>query len=102
MNAKAIDHPVASSPRSALLAGLAIAIGGAVLFSMKSVVAKLLYRYHIDVVTLIAFRMLFSFPVFAAVALWKMRTEAPLAPSDRWRLLGLGVIGYYVSSLLDF
>jgi len=69
---------------------------------MKAIVAKLLYRYHIDVVTLIAFRMLFSFPVFAAVAIWKMRTEAPLAPRDRWRLGGLGVIGYYLSSLLDF
>jgi drug/metabolite transporter (DMT)-like permease len=102
MITKAIDNTVAPSTRPALLAGLAIAIGGAVLFSMKAIVAKLLYRYHVDVVTLIGFRMLFSVPVFAAVAIWKMRTEAPLAPRDRWRLMGLGIIGYYVSSLLDF
>ncbi|MGJ9416874.1 DMT family transporter [Massilia sp. CMS3.1] len=89
-------------PRSAFVAGLAIAIGGAVLFSTKAVVAKLLYRYHIDAVTLIAFRMLFSLPVFAAVAFWKMRTEAPLGASDRWRIVGLGLIGYYLSSTLDF
>jgi drug/metabolite transporter (DMT)-like permease len=69
---------------------------------MKAVIAKLLYRYHMDAVTLIAFRMLFSLPVFAAVALWKMRTEAPLSGSDRWRLLGLGLVGYYLSSYLDF
>lgn len=94
--------PAASLPRSALVAGLAIAVVGAVLFSTKAVLAKLLYRYHIDAVTLIAFRMLFSLPVFAAVALWKMRTEAPLSWSDRWRLIGLGLVGYYLSSFLDF
>src|SRR3954471_17862931 len=89
-------------PRSALVGGLAIAIGGAVLFSTKAVVAKLLYRYHIDAVTLIAFRMLFSFPVFAGVAVWKMRTQPPLSSADRWRLVGLGLVGYYLSSYLDF
>jgi drug/metabolite transporter (DMT)-like permease len=102
MNKTAIDISVAPATRPALVAGLAIAIAGAVLFSTKAVVAKLLYRYHIDAVTLIAFRMLFSFPVFAGVALWKMRTEAPLPARDRWRLLGLGLIGYYLSSYLDF
>jgi drug/metabolite transporter (DMT)-like permease len=85
-----------------MLGGLAIAIGGAILFSMKAIVAKLLYRYHIDAVTLIAFRMLFSLPVFAIVALWKMRTEPPLSTRDRWRLAGLGLMGYYLSSMLDF
>lgn len=94
--------PATSLPRPALLAGLAIAVGGAVLFSTKAVIAKLLYRYHIDAVTLIAFRMIFSLPFFAAVAVWKMRTEAPLAAQDRWRLLGLGLVGYYLSSYLDF
>ena len=88
--------------RPALMGGLAIAIGGAVLFSTKAIVAKLLYRYQLDAVTVIAFRMLFSLPVFAAVAFWKMRTEAPLSVADRWRLVGLGLIGYYVSSFLDF
>ena len=102
MSKLATDVPAASAPRPALVAGLAIAIGGAVLFSTKAIVAKLLYRYHIDAVTLIAFRMLFSLPVFAAVALWKMRTEAPLAVRDRWRLVGLGLVGYYLSSYLDF
>jgi drug/metabolite transporter (DMT)-like permease len=88
--------------RAAYLGGLGIAVGGAVLFSTKAIVAKLLYRYQIDAVTLIAFRMIFSLPVFAAVAIWKMRTEAPLSSSDRWRLVGLGLVGYYLSSFLDF
>jgi len=102
MSKTVADLPVVPTTRPAVLGGLAIAIGGAVLFSTKAIVAKLLYRYHIDAVTLIAFRMLFSLPVFAAVAVWKMRTEPPLAVRDRWRLAGLGLIGYYLSSYLDF
>ncbi|MDC8758908.1 DMT family transporter [Janthinobacterium fluminis] len=102
MSTSPASPPQHSLPRSAYLGGLSIAVGGAVLFSTKAIVAKLLYRYHIDAVTLIAFRMLFSLPVFAAVALWKMRTEAPLAAGDRWRIAGLGLVGYYLSSFLDF
>jgi drug/metabolite transporter (DMT)-like permease len=92
----------AISAPPAMASGLAIAVIGAILFSTKAVVAKLLYRYHIDAVTLIAFRMLFSLPVFAAVAVWKMRVGPPLSNSDRWRLVGLGLLGYYLSSFLDF
>lgn len=102
MSKTAIDTTVAPVTRPALIAGLSIAIGGAILFSTKAIVAKLLYRYHIDAVTLIAFRMLFSFPVFAGVAIWKMRSGPALSPTDRWRLVGLGLIGYYLSSYLDF
>ena len=102
MNQTQVTANAASLPRSALVAGLAIAVAGAVLFSTKAIVAKLLYRYHIDAVTLIAFRMLFSLPVFAAVAFWKMATCAPLSRADRWRVVGLGLVGYYLSSYLDF
>src|SRR5471032_1758496 len=94
-----VDAPGA---RAAYLGGLSLAIAGAVLFSTKAIVAKLLYRYHIDAVTLIAFRMLFSLPVFAGIVIWKMRTEAPLTSADRWRLVGLVLVGYYLSSFLDF
>lgn len=102
MSKTATLDPSHAQSRSTLVAGLTIAVAGAVLFSTKAIVAKLLYRYHIDAVTLIAFRMLFSLPVFLGVAIWKMRTEAPLRAADRWRLLGLGLIGYYLSSYLDF
>jgi drug/metabolite transporter (DMT)-like permease len=91
-----------TTPSTSYLGGLALAVGGAMLFSAKAVIAKLLYRYHIDAVTLIAFRMLFSLPVFAAVALWQMRGAVPLAAGDRWRIVGLGLVGYYLSSFLDF
>src|SRR4051812_14346339 len=98
MNKNAPHHRV---PRPVYLGGLALAVAGAVLFSTKAIVAKLLYRYQIDAVTLIAFRMMFSLPVFALVALWQMRSAVPLTGADRWRLLGLGLAGYYLSSFLD-
>jgi drug/metabolite transporter (DMT)-like permease len=97
---KSITH--GASARAAYLGGLGIAVGGAVLFSTKAIVAKLLYRYQIDAVTLIAFRMLFALPVFAAVAIWKSRNATPLSSGDRWRIVGLGLVGYYLSSFLDF
>ncbi len=102
MSKSAIAIPASTPPRAVLLSGLAIAIGGAVLFSTKAIVAKLLYRYQVDAITVIAFRMLFSLPVFAAIALWQMRKGPALAVSDRWRLVGLGLVGYYLSSTLDF
>lgn len=102
MSKTAAADPTPSIARPALAGGLAIAIAGAVLFSTKAIVAKLLYRYQIDAVTVLAFRMLFSLPVFAVVAIWQMRTEAPLSVADRWRLVGLGLVGYYISSFLDF
>jgi drug/metabolite transporter (DMT)-like permease len=88
--------------RQTYLAGLAIAISGAVLFSAKAVVAKLIYRYHIDAVTLIAFRMMFSLPFFAAVGIWKASGATPLTAGERGKIVVLGLIGYYLSSFLDF
>jgi drug/metabolite transporter (DMT)-like permease len=82
--------------------GLAIALLGAVLFSAKAIVAKLIYRYGVDAVTLIAFRMLFSLPVFAAIAFWTAHGAAPLDRADRLRIVVLGLVGYYLSSFLDF
>ncbi|MES2932422.1 MAG: DMT family transporter [Pseudomonadota bacterium] len=98
--AKPDASPQAS--RKVYLIGLSIALSGAILFSTKAIVAKLIYHYHVDAMTLLAFRMLFSLPIFAAVAYWQMRKSAPLSVADRWRLFGLGLIGYYLSSYLDF
>jgi drug/metabolite transporter (DMT)-like permease len=99
-SASAAPSPIIARP--ALLAGLSIAIGGAILFSTKAIVAKLMYRYNVDAITVIALRMLFSVPVFALVAVWQMRSGPPLDVADRWRMLGLGLVGYYLSSTLDF
>ncbi len=52
--------------------------------------------------TVLALRMLFSFPFFAAIAWLQMRRSAALSVHDRWRIVLLGLIGYYLSSYLDF
>lgn len=94
--------PAALSARHLFLIGLGLALTGSVLFSAKAVVVKLMYRYQMDAMTVLAFRMLFSLPFFLAIALWQMRGARSLSPSDRWRLVLLGLIGYYLSSYLDF
>lgn len=88
--------------RRTFLIGLGIAILGAILFSAKAIVAKLIYRYQVDAVTLIAFRMLFSLPFFAIVALWTGRTHSALSNADRGQIVVLGLLGYYLASFLDF
>lgn len=90
------------SARKLFLIGLAIAVTGAVLFSAKAIIAKLIYRYQVDAVTLIAFRMMFAFPFFIAIAIWKARTEAPLSGKEKAQIVLLGLLGYYLSSFLDF
>ena len=92
----------AAHARRLFLAGIAMAIVGSVLFSAKGVVVKLHYRHQVDAMTVLALRMLFSLPFFAAVAWMQMRRREALSSHDRWRILLLGLIGYYLSSYLDF
>ncbi|NEX64376.1 DMT family transporter [Noviherbaspirillum galbum] len=88
--------------RESYLSGLAIAIVGAVLFSAKAIVAKLIYRYQVDAVTLIAFRMMFSLPFFAVIAFWQSRSAPALDKGMLFKIMLLGLLGYYLSSFLDF
>lgn len=90
------------SPRRAYLAGLLLAVVGAIFFSAKAIVAKLMYRYHVDAVMVISLRMMFSLPMFAVLAFWQARNSPPLAGRDYAKIVFLGLIGYYLSSFLDF
>lgn len=82
--------------------GLATAAIGAVLFSAKAIVAKLMYRYSVDAVMVITLRMLFAVPLFMAIGWWQARKLPALSWADRGRVVFLGFIGYYLSSFLDF
>jgi drug/metabolite transporter (DMT)-like permease len=46
--------------------------------------------------------MLYSAPFFVVLAWWTGRGAPRIAPRDMRILIGLGFIGYYLSSLLDF
>ena len=83
-------------------AGLALALVGAIAFSGKAIIVKLAYRYGVDAVTLIMYRMLFALPIFAGMAWWSSRGKPSLSRRDWFGVAGLGVLGYYLSSFLDF
>jgi drug/metabolite transporter (DMT)-like permease len=88
--------------RNALL-GVMLALLAAVGFSAKAILVKLAYLDGVDAITLLALRMAFSVPFFIGVALWiRYQHAQPLTNHDRLLILILGLIGYYLSSFLDF
>ncbi|OYT99173.1 MAG: EamA family transporter [Burkholderiales bacterium PBB1] len=75
---------------------------GAVAFSGKAIIAKLAYRYGVDAVTLVMYRMLFALPLFVLLSVWASRGKPALERRDGWVVCGLGFSGYYLASTLDF
>ena len=86
--------------------GYVYAILGAIAFSGKGILIKLSYVYKVDAMTLIMYRMLFSLPLFLSMAIYAerraRRTGHGLTFQDVLGVMGLGFIGYYLSSYLDF
>jgi drug/metabolite transporter (DMT)-like permease len=82
--------------------GLMLATLGAIAFSGKAIIVKLAYRYGVDAITLIMYRMLFALPIFALMAWWSSRGKAALTGHDVLGIVGLGFTGYYLASFLDF
>ncbi len=91
---------------SRVTTGLLLAAAGSIAFSGKAIIVKLAYRYGVDAVTLIMYRMLFALPLFLAMTWWATcRARQPVVPLTRrdWLgILGLGFSGYYLASFLDF
>ncbi|RPE73026.1 EamA-like transporter family protein [Tibeticola sediminis] len=85
-----------------LLPGLLLATLGAIGFSGKAIIVKLAYRYGVDAVTLLMYRMLFALPLFAVMAIWAGRGRPTLSRRDLLGVLWLGFTGYYLASFLDF
>jgi drug/metabolite transporter (DMT)-like permease len=93
-------------PSRPALSGLLLAAMGAIAFSGKAIIVKLSYLYGVDAVTVIMYRMLFALPFFIAMGVWAERQaiarENPLTRRDVIDIVGLGFVGYYLSSYLDF
>jgi drug/metabolite transporter (DMT)-like permease len=93
---------VNESAPSHRLEGILLGAVGAIAFSGKAIIVKLAYRYGVDAVTVLMYRMLFAFPLFLALSWWAGRGKPPLSRSDLLMLFGLGFSGYYLASFLDF
>jgi drug/metabolite transporter (DMT)-like permease len=94
----------ALSGRGETWLGSALVLLAAVGFSAKAIMVKLAYAEPVDAVTLLALRMAFAFPFFLGFAFWSGRTHlgVPLNRADWAVVVVLGLLGYYISSLLDF
>lgn len=90
------------NPPNSRIATFLIVAGSSVLFCSKSVFAKLAYAHGVDAVTVLTLRTAFAFPFFAVFAALPPRGGQALRLRDWGKLAGLGFVGYYLSSLVNF
>ena len=90
--------------RKSFLIGVIVLIFANIGFSSKAVIIKLMYRYHIDTISVLAMRMLFSLPIFIIIALilFLRKDNVRLTFKEWLSISGLGILSYYISSWLDF
>jgi len=83
--------------------GIAFGLFGVLAFSLRPILIKLSYAaYPVSPTTLLFLRMSLSLPFFAAVA-FLLRGKGPRLTARDWMaIVGLGLVGYYAASFLDF
>lgn len=83
--------------------GIACVLLGTFFFACKGIFIKLAYAYDISAAPLLMLRMLFALPFYLAMAFWlHKKSKMSLSRKNLLHILGLGLLGYYLSSLLDF
>lgn len=86
--------------------GLLFVVTAALGFSAKAIIIKLAYSYgaHVSPMMLMALRMLMSLPFFLAAIFLLERSGnyMLLSGKEMLRLIGLGIVGFYLAALLDF
>lgn len=83
--------------------GVLFATLGVILFSSKAVMVKMAYKYGVDHLSLLLFRMIFSLPVYLTIILWKKPNySVQTTKGDYIWIVVLGFVGYYLASLFDF
>ena len=95
----------------------AILVLGAVLFSTKAIMVKLVLQYDVDPVSLLLIRLFFALPAYVAILVfckWKQRRLDPRVGDDSdgsndlrlrdhlLKIILLGFVGYYLASYFDF
>lgn len=90
--------------RSSQFVGSVLVFIAAICFSAKAIMIKLAFNYQIDPLSLLFLRMIFSLPFFIIIPLLLHKQKPQTAPTsaDYLKLVALGIVGYYASSMLDF
>jgi drug/metabolite transporter (DMT)-like permease len=93
-----------TTPRQKYLIGFVFLVIANMAFSAKAVLIKLLYQYNVDTYSIICLRMLIAAPVYISVAIWVafQKDNTPLTKKELLSIGGLGILSYYISSMLDF
>lgn len=80
-----------------------VAASSALFFCSKGVFVKTAYAGGADTVTVLALRMGFALPFFAAAAIWTNCRAATRISGRQWiEIIVLGFVGYYLASLVNF
>lgn len=83
------------------LGAIAVLIG-AICFSGKAVLVKMTYTYDVDFITLLALRMGLSVCFYIGLLFFLAPNKNDITKGNLLALFGLGIIGYYLSSVFDF
>ncbi|WP_108507913.1 DMT family transporter [Polynucleobacter acidiphobus] len=77
---------------------------GAILFAAKAIVVKFSYQYGATADVVLTLRMVFSLPIFWLAVWWNQRATSPqpLLRRDVTKVCAIGLLGYFLSSYLDF
>ncbi len=77
---------------------------GAILFAAKAIVVKFSYQYGATADIVLTLRMVFSLPIFWLAVWWNQRASSPkpLIKKDIIKVCAIGLLGYFLSSYLDF
>lgn len=83
--------------------GFALTFIGSVLFSTKAIIVKKAFAaIEIDALSLLTLRMLFALPFYAGVVFFTRQANTSLTVQKWLQLIAAGLLGYYISSYLDF
>ena len=98
------NHPLQPTKRAYYWSGILMVFGAAFCFALKGIFIKLAYQEQVDTISILALRMVFALPVYVLIAFHLSRQPNAVAFDGRSLTLvaGLGILGYYVSSYLDF
>jgi drug/metabolite transporter (DMT)-like permease len=95
-----------TAPTSNDPVGYAFAVMGAILFSTKGIFIKLAYAHGVSTEMLLSLRMLVALPVYLVILVTLLRREDGLrrllTPKIVLSSMAVGILGYYLSSYLDF